>query len=197
MPGVRQGRRVVKLIVGLGNPGVRYARTRHNAGFDVVDLVAARLGWRWDPWRGRAHVATGTLGTERVVLAKPQTYMNDSGVAVGELVRFYKLDLRDLLIICDDLDLPRARLRLRARGSAGGQHGLESIIRHLASTDFARIKVGVGRPIHGRAENVDFLLSAPRGDERIELDATYERVADAALCWLANGVETAMNRFNG
>ncbi|HET9110398.1 MAG TPA: aminoacyl-tRNA hydrolase [Ktedonobacterales bacterium] len=208
----------MKLIVGLGNPGARYARTRHNVGFDVVDLLASRNGWSWQAHRGRALVASGSLRVpvpapasaeddsetptapawreEKALLAKPQTFMNDSGVAVSELVRFYKLDLRDLLIVCDDLDLPLARTRLRARGAAGGQHGLESTIRMLGTNDFARLKIGIGRPAHGRGENVDFLLSAPRGDERAKLDEAIATAADAALLWLAEGAEVAMNRYN-
>jgi peptidyl-tRNA hydrolase, PTH1 family len=133
---------------------------------------------------------------EKLLLAKPQTFMNDSGMAVTELVRFYKLDLRDLLIVCDDLDLPLARVRLRSRGAAGGQHGLESTIRLLGTNDFARLKIGIGRPTHGRAENVDFLLSAPRGDERAQLDEAIASAADAAQMWATIGAEAAMNRYN-
>jgi PTH1 family peptidyl-tRNA hydrolase len=188
----------VKLIVGLGNPGLRYARTRHNVGFDTVDVFAARRGWSFDARRHRSLIASGQVGPEKVLLAKPQTYMNDSGGAVGELLRFYKLDpASDLLVVCDDLDLPLARIRLRLRGAAGGQHGLESIIRHLGTTNFARLKIGIGRPVHGRDENVDFLLSMPRGDERIALDAAIECAADAVQVWLAEGPEVAMNQFNG
>jgi PTH1 family peptidyl-tRNA hydrolase len=214
----------VKLIVGLGNPGARYARTRHNVGFDVVDLIASREGWSWQPQRGKTHVASGLVRRqvaapdsapdsapdtrpetsappvwreEKLLLAKPQTYMNESGAAVSELVRFYKLALRDLLIVCDDLDLPLARVRLRSRGAAGGQHGLESTIRLLGTNAFARLKIGIGRPTHGRDENVDFLLSVPRGDERVELDTAIAIAADAALTWATDGAEVAMNRFNG
>ena len=213
----------VKLIVGLGNPGARYARTRHNVGFDVVDLIASRQGWSWQSQRGRTQVASGALRyqvaapapdaapdtapdatpaappiwrEEKLLLAKPQTYMNESGMAVSDLVRFYKLNLRDLLVVCDDLDLPLARLRLRTRGAAGGQHGLESTIRLLGTNAFARLKIGIGRPTHGRDENVDFLLSAPRGEERVELDTTIAIAADAALAWVTDGAEAAMNRFN-
>jgi len=201
----------VKLIVGLGNPGARYDRTRHNVGFDVVDLLASRNGWSWERHRAKSLVASGSLRVpvatatpdaapayrdEKALLAKPQTYMNDSGLAVSELVRFYKLDLADLLIVCDDLDLPLARVRLRSRGAAGGQHGLESTIRLLGTNNFARLKIGIGRPAHGRAENVDFLLSAPRGDERAQLDEAIAIAADAALLWVAEGVEVAMNRYN-
>jgi len=186
----------VKVIVGLGNPGLRYARTRHNAGFDTVDALAARYGWRWEAGRGKTQLASGIVGTEKVVLAKPQTYMNDSGLAVASLVRFFKLAPADLLVICDDLDLPLGKLRMRARGSAGGQHGLEDTIRRLGTTDFARIKIGVGRPVHGRDENVDFLLSPPRGDERLALDEAIARAADAAHCWLTEGIDAAMNHYN-
>jgi PTH1 family peptidyl-tRNA hydrolase len=187
----------VKLIVGLGNPGLRYARTRHNAGFNVVEILASQEHWPWDQRRSHALLASGAIGAERVVLAKPQTYMNESGVAVGELVRFYKVDLADLLVVCDDLDLPLERIRLRPGGSAGGQHGLESTIRHLGANTFARIKIGLGRPANGRGENIGYLLSAPQGDERIALDAAIERAADAARFWLAEGVEATMNRYNG
>ena len=133
----------MKIIVGLGNPGMRYAQTRHNVGFDTMDVFASRQGWSWSGRRMRASLAEGMLGAEKVLLAKPQTYMNDSGLAVGELVRFYKLDLADLLVVCDDLDLPLGRVRLRARGAAGGQHGLESIIQHLGGNrQFARLRIG-------------------------------------------------------
>ncbi len=222
----------MKLIVGLGNPGARYAHTRHNVGFDVADELARRLKWSWEVGRGKAMVASGlyratitpprpavpaarpegasdapppappppaepVIREEKLLLAKPQTYMNESGVSVSELMRFYKLDRRDLLVVCDDLDLPLGKARLRARGAAGGQHGLESTIKLLGTTDFARLKIGIGRPAHGRDANVDFLLSPPRGDERIALDAAIERAADAALAWALEGAEAAMNRFNG
>lgn len=216
----------MKLIVGLGNPGARYARTRHNVGFDVVDELARRLRWSWEVGRGKAMVASGLYRAtitpprpapragdepdappppppepvtreEKLLLAKPQTYMNESGVSVSELMRFYKLDRHDLLVVCDDLDLPLGKARMRARGAAGGQHGLESTIKMLGTTDFARLKIGIGRPAQGRDANVDFLLSPPRGDERVALDAAIERSADAALVWALEGAEIAMNRFNG
>lgn len=189
----------MKLIVGLGNPGIRYAHTRHNAGFDAVDIIARREGWSWGAHRGKTQVASGSFGgekAEKIVLAKPQTYMNDSGLAVAELVRFYKLAPPDLLVICDDLDLPLGKVRLRATGGAGGQHGMESIIRHLGINQFARIRVGVGRPLHGRDENVDFLLSRPGGEERLALDSAIERAAEAARTWVTQGAEAAMNAYN-
>jgi PTH1 family peptidyl-tRNA hydrolase len=187
----------VKLLAGLGNPGIRYARTRHNVGFDTVDEVARRMSWSWDARRSRAVLAAGSIADEKVLLAKPQTYMNDSGQSVAELVRFYKLELAHLLVICDDLDLAFARVRLRERGASGGQHGLEDVIHHLGTDDFPRIKIGVGRPANGRDANLEWLLSAPRGDERIALDAAISRAADAALCWLTDGPQAAMNLYNG
>jgi PTH1 family peptidyl-tRNA hydrolase len=188
----------VKLIVGLGNPGMRYVGTRHNVGFDTVDLLARRLGWAWTGKRSRALLAERVHNGEKTILAKPQTYMNDSGLAVGELVRFYKLELTSLLVVCDDLDLPLGKVRMRARGASGGQHGLESIIQHLGgATGFPRVKIGIGRPEHGRDQNIDFLLSRPTLDDRIELDRACERAADAILSALDDGIEAAMNRFNG
>lgn len=188
----------MKIVVGLGNPGIRYSHTRHNVGFDVVDVLAAREGWTWTGPRNRALLAEGVIGTEKVLLAKPQTYMNDSGLAVGELIRFYKLDLQDLLVICDDLDLPLGRLRLRPRGASGGQHGIESIMQHVGGSGaFPRLRIGVGRPPRGREANVDFLLSKPTRDERIELDNACGRAADAVRVFVTEGLEIAMNRFNG
>jgi peptidyl-tRNA hydrolase, PTH1 family len=188
----------VKIIVGLGNPGMRYAHTRHNIGFDTVDVLAKREGLSWSGRRHHAVLAEGQIGGEKILLAKPQTYMNDSGLAVSDLVRFYKLDLADLLVVCDDLDLPLGKVRLRSRGAAGGQHGLESIIQHLGGkTAFPRLRIGVGRPAQGRDENVDFLLSRPTRDEHIELDLASERATDAIVTYITEGIEAAMNRFNG
>lgn len=187
----------MKLIVGLGNPGARYVHTRHNVGFDAVDEIARRQGWRWDAQRSRAVLASGSIGGEKVVLAKPLTFMNDSGQSVAELVRFYKIALTNLLVICDDLDLSFAKVRMRERGASGGQHGLEDIIRHLGADDFARVKIGVGRPPAGRDANVGWLLSPPQGDERIDLDTAIARAADAAICWSAERSQAAMNLYNG
>lgn len=186
----------MKLIVGLGNPGPQYAATRHNAGFRVTARLAAAQGWRWSGRRDRALLASGTVGGENVVLAQPQTYMNDSGLSVAPLVRFYKLAPADLLVICDDLDLPVGKLRLRAQGSAGGQHGLESIIASLGTNAFARLRVGIGRPANAHMATIDYVLGVPRGDEAILLDQTEDRAAEAALVWLAAGLTAAMDRFN-
>jgi PTH1 family peptidyl-tRNA hydrolase len=186
----------MKLIAGLGNPGMQYAATRHNAGFRAVDDLAERLGWRWESSRARALVAQGVTGGQKIVLIKPQTYMNDSGMAVGAFMRFFKLPPADLLVICDDLDLPVGRVRLRERGSAGGQRGMESIIAHLGTTDFARLRVGIGRPAEPRHAVIDYVLGIPSAEERAVLGDAEARAADAALVWALEGPQAVMNRFN-
>ncbi len=186
----------MKLIVGLGNPGGQYAATRHNVGFRVVERIAAGARWPWNDRRGPAVLAPGLIGDEKIVLAKPQTYMNESGLAVGPLVRFYKIDLADLLVICDDLDLPVGRVRLRAKGSSGGQHGLDSINAHLGSTEYARLRVGIGRPAPPRRGTISYVLSVPQGDEAIQLEAGETLAAEAALAWVREGTLAAMNRYN-
>src|SRR5437588_8571480 len=136
----------MKLVVGLGNPGPEYERTRHNVGFRVVDKLASKLGWKWSERRNRAMLASGVIGLEKVVLAKPITFMNLSGQAVGELVRWYKIQPEDILVVSDDLDLPTGKVRLRTRGSAGGQNGLKNILSHLHTDQIPRLRVGIGRP---------------------------------------------------
>src|SRR5947199_6886107 len=151
----------MKLVVGLGNPGSQYEHTRHNVGFRVVDKLAAKLGWKWTERRSRAMLASGMIGTEKVVLAKPITYMNLSGEAVAELVRWYKLQPQDLLVVCDDLDLPVGKVRLRAKGSAGGQHGLDNVIARLHMNEFPRLRIGIGRPFKNRPAPIGYLLGIP------------------------------------
>src|SRR5947208_4293391 len=148
----------MKLVVGLGNPGPEYERTRHNAGYRVVDKLASKLGWKWSERRSRAILASGTIGLEKVVLAKPLTFMNLSGEAVGELVRWYKIEPEDILVVYDEMDLPLGILRLRANGSAAGHNGVKSIITHLHSDKFPRLRIGVGHPNHPRAETIDHVL---------------------------------------
>lgn len=186
----------MKLIVGLGNPGERYAATRHNVGWRVVDQLAADQGWAWAGQRQHAIIAQGLLDDHKVILAKPQTFMNESGLAVGPLMRFYKLTLADLLVVCDDLDLAVGRVRLREKGSSGGQRGVESIIAHLGANGFARLRVGIGRPDHPRIDPVDHVLGAPRGDERLLLEEGETRAVAAMAIWLREGLTAAMNQFN-
>ena len=183
------------LIVGVGNPGKGYRDTRHNVGFLTVEELARRVGLKWERPRLKAAQARGTLAGRDTVLAKPQTYMNLSGVAVVQLVRWYKVPLTDLLIVSDDLDLPFGQIRLRAEGSAGGQGGLKSIIQQLRSDAFPRLRIGIGRPRWG--EPKDYVLTRFTKEQTAELPAIVGRAADAAEVWLAEGIIAAMNRFNG
>jgi len=186
----------MKLIVGLGNPGIQYTATRHNVGFRVVDRIANAQGWGWNDKRDNAVLAQGLSDGEKVILVKPQTYMNESGRAVGPLLRFYKLPLEDLLVICDDLDLPNGRVRMREKGSAAGQHGIESIIAHLSGNNFARLKVGIGRPLYPRQDVIAYVLGIPPREEAEALTKGEERAAEAALAWVKEGVTATMNRYN-
>jgi len=186
----------MKLIVGLGNPGLQYEHTRHNVGFRVVDKLAAKLGWQWTERRSRAILASGMIGAEKVVLAKPITYMNLSGEAVAELVRWYKLQPEDLLVVCDDLDLPVGKVRLRTKGSAGGQHGLDNIIARLHTNDFPRLRIGIGRPVKNRPAPTSYLLGFPPTDERILLATGEERAVEAIPLIITQGLTAAMNVVN-
>lgn len=188
--------RRMKLVIGLGNPGQQYEQTRHNVGFRVVDRLAEQWRWNWSEKRARAILASGTLGAEKIVLAKPLTFMNLSGEAVGELARWYKALPEDILIIYDELDLPVGKVRLRAKGSAGGHNGLKDIIARLHTENFPRLRIGIGRPANDRMQGRDYVLSAARGDENILLVAGEERAAEAVQMWITQGVETTMNAVN-
>lgn len=184
----------MKLVVGLGNPGSRYAGTRHNLGFAVVDALAGRWGFEVNRQKFNAWVGDGTVAGQRVLLLKPLTFMNLSGQAVQAAVAFHKVPLEDLLVVGDDLDLPTGQLRVRASGSSGGHRGLENIIQLLGSEAFARVRIGIGR---GRPEDVvGHVLSEFADDEAAVAEATVRRAAGAVECWLAEGVTAAMNRFN-
>lgn len=186
----------MKLVIGLGNPGLQYEQTRHNVGFRVVDTLAKTLGWQWSERRARAVLASGTIGSEKVLLVKPLTYMNLSGEAVGELVRWYKLHPEDVFVVCDDLDLPVGKVRLRTKGSAGGQKGLDNIIHHLHTGEFPRLRVGIGRPTNNRVDPIGYVLGVPPGDERILLQTGEERAVEAIQLAIAQGLATTMNIVN-
>lgn len=186
----------MKLIVGLGNPGLEYEQTRHNAGFHVVDKLAAKHGWSWSERRNHAILAPGKIGMEKVVLVKPITYMNKSGEAVGELMRWYHLQPEDILVICDDLDLPVGRLRLKSSGSAGGQNGLDNIIHHLHTQQFPRLRVGIGRPTSNRMDTIHYVLGVPPLDERIALEAGEDRAVEVIPPIIERGVALMMNVVN-
>jgi PTH1 family peptidyl-tRNA hydrolase len=161
-----------------------------------VDKFAAKMGWKWTERRARAILASGTVGTEKVILAKPITFMNLSGEAVGELVRWYKLQPEDVIVVCDDLDLPVGKVRLRAQGSAGGQKGLDNIIHHLHTKEFPRLRIGIGRPGNNRMDPIGYVLGVPGGDERIQLETGEDRAVEALELALTRGIGTAMNLVN-
>ena len=185
----------MKLIVGLGNPGREYAGTRHNIGFELVDALAAAHTIKINQRLARSLVGRGNIGGEAVLLAKPQTFMNHSGEAVAALVRREQIPLENLLVVMDDVHLPPGRLRLRARGSSGGHNGLKSIANHLASQDWARLRLGVGEPTPGL--QIDWVLSRFSPAERKVMDEMLITALGAVEVWLTEGIEAAMNRFNG
>jgi len=186
----------MKLIVGLGNPGKRYADTRHNVGWEVAEELASAIGAA--SWREKfdAAVAEAPCGAEKVAILRPLTFMNHSGLAVRQAMDFWKLGLADLLVVLDDMALEVGRIRLRAEGSAGGHNGLESVIAHVGSEQFARLRLGIG-PAPPVDEHVDFVLSPFARSERPAVEEAIRRAADAARCWVADGPDAAMNRFNG
>ncbi len=183
----------MKLIVGLGNPGPKYQFTRHNAGFMVVDRLSSATGTTVTGRRCFSLVGEGRLNAVRVVLAKPQTNMNLSGFAVSALFRHYRVGLADLLVICDDLDLAFGRIRLRPKGGSGGHRGLESIIAVLGSSEFPRLRVGIGKA--GGAE--DHVLGEFPPADQPELEEILSTAAQAAACACREGLDHAMGRFNG
>jgi PTH1 family peptidyl-tRNA hydrolase len=183
------------LIAGLGNPGRKYHKNRHNAGFHCLDRLAETYRLTFDTKRDQAKVALGRVAGRRVVLAKPQTFMNDSGKAVGALARFYRVDPGQVLVIYDELDLPQGTLRLRPRGSAGGHRGMLSIIEHLGTREFPRLRVGIGRP-PGRLPPKAYVLQDYSVDEWVLMSEVYNRAVDAIECLIVEGIAEAMNRFN-
>ncbi|HSD85486.1 MAG TPA: aminoacyl-tRNA hydrolase [Anaerolineae bacterium] len=187
------------LIVGLGNPGREHLHNRHNIGFMVADRWAGAHTISFNKIQHHAIIAQGRSGerhgNRRVIVAKPQTYMNESGRAVGALLRFYKIPLEQLLVIFDELDLPFGTIRLRADGGAGGHNGMRSIIQQLGGNHFARLRLGIGRP-PGRMDPAAFVLQDFKREETAELDALLDRAVQAIDTFLGAGITTAMNQFN-
>ncbi|NPV84516.1 MAG: aminoacyl-tRNA hydrolase [Anaerolineae bacterium] len=184
------------LIVGLGNPGREYRQNRHNVGFMAVDHLAQKLDIRISRLQSKALTGSGSFGGNKLVLAKPQTYMNLSGQSVSGLCNFYKVPLDHLLVIHDDLDLPTGTLRLRPSGGSGGQKGVASIIERLGTQDFARLRIGIGRP-PGQMDPADYVLEDFTPVEREVIALTLERVVQAVLTFLRDGIHSAMNQYNG
>ena len=184
------------LIVGLGNPGQKYANTRHNMGFLTVDLLAEQVGVKLNKVKFKSVYNILSFAGCKCLVMKPQTYMNLSGESVGEAARFYKVPADHVLVISDDVSLPVGKLRIRKSGSAGGHNGLKNIIQHLGTDAFPRIKVGVGMPDHPDHEMIDWVIGKPQGEEAKTLRAALDRAADAALSVIDEGPDRAMNRFN-
>jgi len=183
------------LIAGLGNPGLEYATNRHNVGFRCVELLTSAHDLNFHKRQKRARVAVGPIHERKVVVAKPQTFMNESGRAVASLVRFYKVSPERLLVVYDDLDLPLGAVRVRSEGGTGGHKGMRSIVEHLGSQSFSRLRIGIGRP-PGRMDPAAYVLQDFSTKEEPLLEEALGRAVAAIETWLCEGVEIAMNRYN-
>ena len=193
----------MNLIVGLGNPGRGYANNRHNVGFICLSHFARTQGIRFDKKQGRARIGTGKVADSKVVIAKPQTYMNSSGESVSRLIKKFDINLDDLLVIHDDLDLPLGRIRIRHGGGSGGHKGINSITSKLGSQDFIRLRVGIGRPVKNEGttefsddEIITYVLSDFTPDEKQTITQVIPRVSEAIYCLLTEGLTAAMNKYN-
>jgi len=182
------------MIVGLGNPGDEYADTRHNTGFKVIDSLAETVGIKVKKRKFGARFELGEFAGKKLILLKPWQFMNRSGQAVATAAGFYKINIRDLMVVTDDMDLEPGRIRLRYKGSAGGHNGLADIIQKLGTNEFARCRVGIGRC--AEVDTVGYVLDKPQEDEKPLLTAAIEQARNAVLCWIEFGIETAMNKFN-
>ena len=191
----RRGTAADLLVVGLGNPGDEYARTRHNVGAETVELLATRHGASLRKGKERARADQVRIGSSLVALAVPLTYMNDSGLAVGALVRRYGVEPEQLVVVQDELDLPVGALKVKNGGGLAGHNGLRSITSHLHSDAFLRVRIGVGKPV-SKEHGADHVLKKFSKRERTEVDVVIERAADAVECIVSDGIDVAMNRFN-
>jgi peptidyl-tRNA hydrolase, PTH1 family len=185
----------VKVIVGLGNPGVKYDHTRHNVGFDVIDMLSEQLMMPLDKKKFHGIYGMKNINDEKVILLKPQTYMNLSGESVRPLLDYFNISVEDLLVIYDDLDLPVGKIRLRQKGSPGGHNGIKSLIAHLGTQNFKRIRIGVDRPPSGMAVP-DYVLGKFRPDEQDGITEAMKRSAAASISWIDTPFLEVMNEFN-
>ena len=185
----------MKIIAGLGNPGAEYARTKHNVGFMLVDALAERLGV--DAWREKfnALTAEGRIGAQKVLLVKPLTYMNESGRAVGPLLDWYKLAPEDLIVAHDDMDIAAGTIRLRRKGSAGGHNGIKSLLAHIGSEDFSRVRLGIGRPLPGWTV-IHHVLAPFSAEDVPKIREAISYLLPAVECIVTDGIDMAMNRYN-
>lgn len=185
----------MKIIVGLGNPGNEYAKTRHNVGFMMVDALADHLNISLWKDKFNAKIAEGRIGTEKILLVKPQTYMNNSGEAVGPLMRWYKVAPEDIFVAHDDMDIPAGTIRIRKKGSSGGHNGIKSLIAHIGSENFARIRLGIGRPLAGWTV-VNHVLAPFPAEDKVEVDKAIKYLIPAIECMVTDSVDKAMNKYN-
>lgn len=185
----------MKLVVGLGNPGNQYSGTRHNVGFDVIGELSRRFNGGTPQTKYKAELVDIRIGSEKVLLIAPMTFMNCSGESVIQFVNFYSPDLEDLVVVCDDMNLPGGRIRWRAKGSAGGQKGLSDIINRLGSNQFPRLRIGIGRP-PGRMDTTSWVLGRFREEERPDQELAMVRAADSVEKWVLEGLNPVMNEFN-
>ena len=183
------------IVAGLGNPGGKYENTRHNVGFHVIDTLADRMGVRVDEKKHFALCGKGILAGQRVVLLKPQTFMNNSGQSLRAAADFYKVAPEEIIVVSDDIDLEQGQLRIRLKGSAGGHNGLKSIIQHLGSQDFPRVRVGIGGKPEGW-DLADYVLGQLKGNDAETMQTAYHTAADAVEVMISEGGDIAMNRFN-
>lgn len=184
----------MKIVVGLGNPGKKYDGTRHNVGFDVIDRLASAPGASSFSSRFQAQIAEVREGDEKVLLVKPETFMNLSGLAVRHLVDFYQAPIEDVLVICDDVNLPLGKLRFRARGTHGGHNGLRDIQAHLGTTDYSRLRIGVDAP--GQGDMVDHVLGKFRPTEKAAIEDALSLATQATAVWIKKGIQACMNQYN-
>ena len=192
----RTSQGVTWLVVFLGNPGAKYNGTRHNAGFMAADAMAKELNVAINKLRFKALTATVTIGGEKVLLMKPQTYMNLSGEAVGQAAKFYKISPERIIVVSDEVAMPIGKLRIRKSGSAGGHNGLKDIIRHLGTQDFPRIRMGVGAAPQPDYDMADWVLSTFKNKDAEDMQDLAERVSKAVQCYITEGPDRAMNKFN-
>ena len=192
----RTSQGVTWLVVFLGNPGAKYNGTRHNAGFMAADAMAKELNVAINKLRFKALTATVTIGGEKVLLMKPQTYMNLSGEAVGQAAKFYKISPERIIVVSDEVAMPIGKLRIRKSGSAGGHNGLKDIIRHLGTQDFPRIRMGVGAAPHPDYDMADWVLSTFKNKDAEDMQDLAERVSKPVQCYITEGPDRAMNKFN-
>lgn len=184
----------MKIIIGLGNIGKKYENTRHNAGFEAVDALAKKCGWSFSQEKFNALIAQGTLHGEKVLLMKPTTYMNASGEALIQAIQFFKVETKDILVLHDDLDLPVGKIRIRLKGSPGGQNGMKSIQNHLHTQEVCRIRIGIDK--HPLIPVVDYVLGKVSSEQRPLYNEAIDKAADAALYFMNHSIEDVMNKYN-